>query len=153
MCFQCGFSTHWDRPSFKMDMTPIISFGNVTEEVFDSTTDADILVVVVQDSKLWYLCLTIILSVLTFLIGLITTVILIHHYKWALEERQARSQGQDIELHTVKSVESESGGSSGFHALEEGQIQSGSQRKPSDTDSFLTVVDEETFHSCVEDLW
>ena len=126
-----------------MNVSVAMTYGNVTEEILNSTTDSDALVIVVNSSPLWYLSVGVGISVLILLLTIITSVIAIIEYKWALDARNANPPHKDVALKSIRWIDSDDSRAFTVSICSEGEIQTverqtvDQKEESSSTDSFF----------------
>ena len=131
-----------------MNVTVATIFDNVTQEIIDSITEPDLLVVVVKSSPSWHLSVGVGIGLLTLLLMIITSIILIIEYKWTLDERNANQAHKDIALKRVQSVDSVD--SVAFSISSERQTKIDQEHISLSIDSFFSF--EDTDSNCNTDV-
>ena len=133
-----------------MNVSVAPTYGNVTEELLNSTTDSEALVIILNSSPSWHLSVGVGISVLILLLTIITSVIAIIEYKWALDARNANSPNQDVALTSIKWIDSDESGAFTVSICSEGEIERQSvdqKEESSSTDSFFSIGSD-SLRSC-----
>ena len=123
-----------------MNFTDSTTFSNVTEEIIDTTTEPDLLVVIIKSTPSWHMSVGVGIRLLSLVLMIVTSVIVIIEYKWAVEERNANQPHKDIAIKKGQSVESVD--SAVFSICGESQIEIDQDQRSSSIDSFFSF--EET---------
>ena len=89
-----------------MNVSVATTYGNVTEDLLNSTTNSDALVIV-NSSSSWHLSVGIAIGLFSLLLTIISSVIAIIECKWAFEARNANHHHKDIPPISIKWIDSD----------------------------------------------
>ena len=125
-----------------MNVSVATTYGNVTEDLLNSTTNSDALVIVVNSSPSWHLSVGIAIGLFSLLLTIISSVIAIIECKWAFEARNANRHHKDVPPISIKRIDSDDSGAFTVSICSEGEIETQTvhqKEECSSTDSFFSI--------------
>ena len=125
-----------------MNVSVAMTYGNVTEELLNSTTYSDALVIIVNSSPSWHLSVGIGISFFSLLLTIISSVIAMIKSKWVFEARNANHHHDDVPPISIKRIDSDDSGAFTVSICSEGEIETQTvhqKEESSSTDSFFSI--------------